>query len=157
MIKIESLESINLEHMNIFIVGKPASGKTYLSNLLKNKFRTHIIIHTDDYIFYQIELVTKIRSILSKRKNYILEGNQGYSILNHLNIEEFPNLIIELEISDQKVYEVYKNERSLNKFEYAMAFHNSLKSKFEVYIKRNRIEIPTYSLNQDFVKIKKEA
>lgn len=117
------ISSLDLTGKNVFIVGKPASGKTFLSNVLREKFRRHIIIHTDDYIGRKYMLVIELESVVNSGDNYILEGNQAYKILSEISYHAIPNIIIDLIVSDDHVLSIYKKERFIGNAHSALKFY----------------------------------
>lgn len=104
---------MNLEGLNVLIIGPPASGKTYFANKLKAD-NPHKIINTDDYLQYGND---GLYYLLNELKNIhtptIIEGVLGYRLLRkgvELNCY-YPDLVLELEVSESKLQAVYNSER----------------------------------------------
>lgn len=101
---------------NVLIIGCPASGKTFLSNSFKTT-DTHKVIHTDDFMSYGYKeslyvILQKIKPI-HLHTNTVIEGIQGYRLLRkgvELNCY-FPDLVIELVISESRMFKTYRSER----------------------------------------------
>lgn len=110
--------SYNFEGKNILIIGKPSSGKTFVSALLKGRLPDHTLIHTDDYLSIDKELaIINILRLALKSKNYIIEGVMGYQILN--NCIKYrgwtPEVIINVDISFPTLAKNYaQSGKSLN-------------------------------------------
>lgn len=103
---------------NVLIIGCPASGKTYLSNIIKTD---HKLIHTDDYMMhgYQASIYIILQEIQNIKESTIIEGVQGYRLLRkgaEFN-KYYPDIVIELLISEEKMIERYK-ERPAKKMDY---------------------------------------
>ncbi len=143
------IHDLDLTGKNIFIVGKPASGKTYLSEILFNRLKNHLLIHTDDFIQNEDLLIAEICN--RNFSNYILEGNQAYTIFNKLNYSNLPNLIIELKVTDSHVFGIYKKERDLSKFQIAIAFDNYYKSLFLKYYIKYSQDITYLEIENNFL------
>jgi len=94
-----------------FIIGKPASGKSYITNDRCN------VIHTDDYIDDVHGLISRING----SDRYIVEGNLCYTIIN--KIDRKPAKIIELFIDNDQVFKVYKQQRKMRSALFALAHH----------------------------------
>lgn len=107
---------VDIEKKNVLIIGWPAAGKTHLSKLLARDNPGHKVIHTDDYIKYGYKesLYRILMELSGIRKPTIIEGIQGYRLLRkgvELNCY-YPDIVIELEISEALMYRTYKNERA---------------------------------------------
>ena len=110
---------------NILIIGCPASGKTFMSALFNSN--EHQIFHTDDYIKYgYVESMYQcLNDVLKCEKNTIVEGVQGYRMLRkgvELN-NYYPDIIVELKITEQLMIATYKKERNPNKIKYLTGFN----------------------------------
>jgi len=122
---IEDILNIDIEEKNLLIIGCPASGKTYLSK----KFKTsHKLIHTDNYLNYGYEqsVYKIIDDIKNSNKKTIVEGVQGYRLLRKgVQLDcYYPDVVIELIISEYQMFQVYRNERNQKKIKYLKAFNN---------------------------------
>lgn len=87
---------------NIVIIGKPSSGKTFLSEFLKKKLPNHSLIHTDDFLRTDEQTaISNILTIAKKTKYHIIEGVMGYQILNTGQKQRSysPDVVINVDIS----------------------------------------------------------
>jgi hypothetical protein len=111
---------------NVLIIGGPASGKSYVAGLLA-KAKNHTVIHTDDYADhgYKEALYVLLKDIKRTIGPTIIEGVQGYRLLRK-GVEYgcyYPDVVIELEVSPERVLQTYeesrpgKNTGSLRAFE----------------------------------------
>lgn len=105
------LPDIKTTEAIIFIIGLPASGKTFFTDLLSNHLKTHTVLHTDDYIKFGkhgelAECVTDINRAKRKRQPIIVEGVLCYRILKSRHIN--PDLIIIINASRDERVERYK-------------------------------------------------
>ena len=121
---IEQVLKMDIEQKNVLIIGCPASGKTYLLN----KFNTaNKKIHTDDYISYGYEnSMYKILDYLkATEEKTIVEGIQGYRLLRKgVQLDcYYPNVVIQLIISEQQMRKTYLNERDVKKIKYLKGFN----------------------------------
>lgn len=115
----------DIKNKNVLIIGCPASGKTHLSNIIKSD--EHRIFHTDDYIKYgYVDSMYKcLDDVLKCEKLTIVEGVQGYRMLRkgiELN-NYYPDIIIELKITEKQMFNVYSNERDIRKIKYLKGFN----------------------------------
>lgn len=98
---------------DVVIIGCPASGKTYLSNLLASP--NHTVIHTDDYIKYGYKeaLYVMLNDLKNINGKVIIEGVQGYRLLRKgVELGCFlPDMVIELEIPEDRMYQTYAEQR----------------------------------------------
>lgn len=123
--KTEELKSLDISGKNVLIIGCPASGKTYISNLIADD--SHKIIRSDDYIQYGFaESMYKCLEDISLMgsTHTIVEGVQGYRMLRkgvELN-SYFPDIVIEVVISEKTMNERYQNERDPKKIKYLQGF-----------------------------------
>lgn len=129
-----------IQHKNVFIIGKPASGKTYLAKQLSQKYPEHILFHTDDFIRKEHLLHKAIREADQLGKNYVLEGNLALKLLPY--IKNNPDLIIEIQVDDAYVNDVYKRERNIDNAEIALTYYLYNKKAFDSYLTSNKINIP---------------
>jgi len=150
MQELNKLTSLDLTNQNVFIVGKPASGKTFLSNFLHKMFTEHIVIHTDDFIKKEFLLADELTNIVNRKKKYILEGNKAYTILKEIDKSIYPNIIIDLIVSDTHVLDIYKKERDVNKYDMALGFYYYRKSQLDNFLSTNPNQIIYYFLNQSY-------
>jgi hypothetical protein len=102
---------ISNTYEDTFIIGKPASGKSYITEAIRN------VIHTDDYIDDVAGLISRING----SDRYIVEGNLCYTIINKINRK--PAKIIELFIDNTQVFKVYKQQRRMRSALFALSHH----------------------------------
>lgn len=120
---------------DVVIIGCPASGKTYLSNLLASP--AHTVIHTDDYMKhgYKEALYVMLNDLKHIHGNVIIEGVQGYRLLRK-GVEMgcyYPHIVIELEISQERMAQTYAEQRPGKKVASVLAFnkmHETIKQDY---------------------------
>lgn len=121
--------TVDIEKKTCVIIGKPAAGKTYLSGLLHKDNPSHYLIHTDDYIKYGYkEALYKLLMDMGKiRQPMIIEGVLGYRLLRKgVELDCFyPDIVVELEISDALMYKTYSKERGNKDQHYLDSFNKS--------------------------------
>lgn len=110
---------------NVFIIGKPASGKSYITEAIRN------VIHTDDYIDDVNALINKING----SDRYIVEGNLCYTIINKLIRK--PTKIIELIVDNNHVFKVYKHNRKMKAALFALSHHYIREKTLYDYLNTN--------------------
>lgn len=94
----------------IVVIGLPASGKTYFTEILDKACADHCVFHTDDYIHFGYEdSLYRVMSDIKEFGDYpiILEGVQAYRALRKglQNQDFFPDLIITCECDQHTLYE----------------------------------------------------
>lgn len=122
---------IDITGKNVLIIGCPASGKTYVADALKRDNPKHKLFHTDAYKQYgYVEalyvLIDELKE-LGTKKNTIVEGVQGYRLLRkgvELNCY-YPDIVVELKISDALMRRTYERERDPEKIRYLKGFNAS--------------------------------
>lgn len=106
---------VDIENKNVLIIGWPASGKTHLANLLWKDNPGHQCFHTDDYMHHGFveALYALMEDIKKCRRPTIIEGVQGYRLLRKgVELDSYyPDIVIELEISEKRMYQTYATER----------------------------------------------
>lgn len=115
---------------NVLIIGCPASGKTYLANYLKKSHgKTHKFFHTDDYMAYGYKesLYVLMNDLMKVRQPTIIEGIQGYRLLRKgVELDSyFPDIVIELKISEATMLRTYRTERQGKKIESLLGFNKT--------------------------------
>lgn len=114
-----------IKNKNVLIIGCPASGKTYLASKLAGD--SHTVIHTDDFIDkgYKDSLYAILDHIKTINGNSIVEGVQGYRLLRK-GVEfncYYPDIVIELEISEKRLSQTYNEVRRGKSFESLASFN----------------------------------
>ena len=135
---IQEVLSLSIVDKNVLIIGPPASGKTWLSELLPHW--SHLSIHTDNYMQfgYNAAMYECLNDICKTHKNSIntlVEGIQGYRLLRK-GVEldcYYPDIVIELEISEKRMHETYKKERDPKKIKYLQSFNAAHQTILEDY------------------------
>jgi len=140
---------IIIANKNIFVLGPPASGKTNFAKQLWEKNKTHVLLHTDAYINKEYSLINLISNSIKQKRNYILEGNLCYTIIQHLNTCNQPNIIIELQSTKEQITKIYKAQRNISLLETALNFHAIRKTRFESFLAAN-------NFNLEYLKIKSQ-
>jgi hypothetical protein len=110
----------------IVIIGSPASGKTTFGKALAAKHGQRLI-HTDDYMQhdYKTALYVMLADLIEIDEPVIVEGMQGYRLLRK-GVELgnfFPDVVIELSVTDEQVERVYRTERKAEKLPKLSAFN----------------------------------
>lgn len=110
----------------IVIIGRPASGKTYLSAIINGVLKSLTCIHTDDYQQYgYVDAMYKVlEAVKDDALPHIVEGIQGYRLLRkgvELNCY-YPDAVIEINVTDEQVQRVYEMERDEKKLKYLKGF-----------------------------------
>lgn len=95
----------------VFVIGLPASGKTFYTDFLKNDNPNYRVIHTDDYIKFGrteelAECVKDIQRAGRKKERIIVEGVLCYRILKSFVLQ--PDTIIVINASRDERVERYK-------------------------------------------------
>lgn len=124
---IEELINLNIEGKNVLIIGCPASGKTWICNKMAKS--THTIIHTDSYILYgyQAGMYCALDAANMSTKPTIVEGVHGYRMLRK-GCEYgsyYPDIVIEMKISDVRMVQTYTKERDEKKIKYLKQFNET--------------------------------
>ena len=135
---IQEVLSLNIVDKNVLIIGPPASGKTWLCEQISNT--SHFTIRTDSYMLYGYNqsmyvCLDDIRNAMDFKMNTIVEGIQGYRLLRK-GVEldcYYPDIVIELEISEKRMHETYKKERDPKKIKYLQSFNAAHQTILEDY------------------------
>jgi broad-specificity NMP kinase len=109
------MTTVDITGKNVLILGKPASGKTYLANLLKQNNNGHHFIHTDNYIKYGYEksLYVLLSDLTAVTEPTGIEGVLGYRLLRKgaQTGVYYPDLVVVLDITDEQMVKTYLKER----------------------------------------------
>jgi hypothetical protein len=118
---------VDIGNSNVVIIGKPASGKTYSSKLLKHDNPKHHVIHTDDYgkFGFKEGLYRLLMDLPRVKQPYIVEGILGYRLLRKgVELDVFyPDMVIELIIPDILMFRTYSAERPDKDVSYLKSFN----------------------------------
>lgn len=123
--ELSEILELDITDKNVLIIGCPASGKTWLSNKLKRS--THKLIHTDNYssLGYSIGMYGALNDASYSEMPTIVEGIYGYRMLRkgaeYGNY--YPDIVIEMKVSEQRMLSTYRNERNPNKIKYLQQFN----------------------------------
>ncbi len=126
---ITSALEIDITGKNVLIIGCPASGKSYLGMLLAGMNPGHDLIHTDDYmpLGYEPALYAILEHLQARdgSKPTIIEGVQGYRLLRKgVQLDSYyPDIVIELSISEDLMHRTYIRERNEKKRQYLKGFN----------------------------------
>jgi len=139
---------VDIENKNVLIIGMPASGKTFLSNLLKRDNPTHRLLHSDSYIKYGYkQALYKMLEDLGKITGpTIVEGVQGYRLLRK-GVEldcYYPDIVIELEITEARMLKTYRNERNGKDIRYLKGFNQMHEKILSDYFRMNSKKPPQW-------------
>ena len=123
----------------VVVIGRPASGKTTVSELLAEKNPLLKLWHTDDYIPYGgveglYQMMTELEAD-GYNNPAIIEGVGGYRLLRkgvELGIFS-PDVVIELVVTDAQVERVYKSERIFGKLDKMPGFVKGLNTVLDGY------------------------
>jgi hypothetical protein len=135
----------DIKGKNVLIIGCPASGKTFLSGLFKSS--EHQVFHTDDYIKhgYYESMYRCLSDVLACGNLTIVEGVQGYRMLRKgIELDNYyPDVVIEIKISEQRMLKTYANERDMRKIKYLKGFnkmHDKILSDYKAMNNKNKPE-----------------
>lgn len=124
---------------NVLVIGLPASGKTYLTGLLKQKNIMHQIFHTDAYIEFGAEeslycLIEDLGDTLTSDLK-IVSGVLGYRLLRKGRETDCwkPDIVIECVMPEYKQAEIYRTERSTKSFKAVKTLNLGLRSILNEY------------------------
>lgn len=106
---------VDIECKNVLIIGKPAAGKTFLSELLHKDNPGHTVIHTDYYIKHgYVESLYKLMADMRLIKApTIIEGVLGYRLLRK-GVQTgayYPDMVIHVNVPDSTMLRTYRTER----------------------------------------------
>lgn len=126
---------------HILIIGPPASGKTFVSRIIKAQLPTHRIFHSDDYMDkgWEQSLYALIEDIKQHEGPTIVEGLQGYRLLRKgIELDCYhPDIVIEIEVTDYTIESVYHLERDPSKLKSVLS---SVKACDTVLVKYRGME-----------------
>lgn len=135
-LSIQDVVDMDIADKKIFIVGKPAAGKSWLATQLLFKvphcgvFRTdNYVGHADDYIMSEVKSKWSV--------NYkVFEGMYCYELLlKSLEDEELsPDIIIDIQISRAQQERIYREGRDARKIKYQAGFWNKHLAMWNKYL-----------------------
>jgi adenylate kinase family enzyme len=137
MVKIHFVNTFDFSNKNIFVVGKPASGKTFITNQLK-EYLQHTIIHTDEFLKSQKKLIAEIKTIVDNGANYLVEGSLCYSLINELSEKYLPTIIFEPQRTDEEILEVYRSERTVSNYPMALGSYYCNDILLKDFLRKNK-------------------
>lgn len=124
---LEQIKDYDFAKKNVLVIGCPASGKSFITDLLNNG--THKVFRTDTYIphGYVGSLYALLEDVMNVIGRTWVEGVQGYRMLRKgAEMETYkPDIVIECEISRYKMEETYLKERDPAKIKYLRQFNAS--------------------------------
>ena len=135
---------------DILIIGPPSSGKSWLAPRIGLP-----IIHTDSFIDYGYKIA------LYKLMDYmevtpaprVIEGVLGYRLLRK-GVElgtYYPDTVIELEVSPERIEKTYKEERDAKKLAYIKQFNDTHAKILADYRAMNNPNKPVwYTVKNDY-------
>ena len=142
------MELPDVKNKSVLILGGPASGKTTLSNKLVDQ--NHKIIHMDDFNKYGFEnsIFECLKAIELCKVFPLVEGVQGYRLLRKgVQLDcYYPDLVIELEISEEEMVNRYKAERDVKKIKHLNSFLKSQKKIRDQYLRLSNKRPPEWIL-----------
>lgn len=108
---------------NVLIIGCPASGKSTIAQMIAERHSGHHLVHTDDYMQHGYEqslyvLIDELKSgHLNGMGDLLIEGILGYRLLRKGVEQDFyyPDVVIELLITDERMERTYNEERDHEK------------------------------------------
>jgi len=137
---LEEIACVPLAGKSVLIIGSPASGKTYLSQILGPMNPRHDVIHTDKYLKMYDNVGRSVYAAFEDAAHYksvIIEGVLGYEILleGYKNKSYYPDIIIEVQLSAGKQREIYLSERDANKLRHLRHFQLLNQAKLNEYFR----------------------
>lgn len=123
---------------NILVIGSPASGKSFVTGLLKSALPYHRIIHTDDYMEHGFEqsLYVMMEDIKATPWVSIIEGMLGYRLLRK-GVEldcYYPDIVIELLVSTETIEGIYNTQRDPSKLKGVMSQIKACNTVYAKYL-----------------------
>jgi adenylate kinase family enzyme len=139
---------LDLVRKNVVIIGAPSSGKTYLSEKMKEVYPYHSFIHSDDFIQYGFEdgLYEMIREIKKTDKYCIIEGILCYRLLRK-GAEQgsfSPDYVIQTHIADEDLEKAYKDKNEPEKLPKVRSLIKSNQTVFELYCGMEKQKNPIF-------------
>lgn len=135
----KELFEIDFSGKVVVVIGRPASGKTHIAGLLAKNTPGSKLWHTDDFISYGgveglYQMIVEMEAV-GLHSPAIIEGVGGYRLLRkgaELGIF-FPDVVVELVVSDAQVERVYNTERESGKLKKMAGFVKGLNTVLEGY------------------------
>jgi len=153
----EFVKNVSIIRKNVVIIGSPASGKTYLADQLKNKYKYHKYISTDDYKEHGFKeaLYKVIKDIENTKSRWVVEGVLGYRLIRkgveQANPDIIPDLIIILNTSEENIKKVYDIRGKSDKLEKVMSMIKSNDKVFQDYLKKaSDVHTMIYRIENEF-------
>lgn len=123
--ELSEILELDITDKNVLIIGCPASGKTWLAGQMGTG--SHRVIHTDKYMGngYEMGMYAALNDAVGSEIPTIVEGIHGYRMLRkgaeYGNY--YPDIVIEMKVSEQRMLSTYRNERNPNKIKYLKQFN----------------------------------
>lgn len=141
------IEDLNVESANLFVIGKPGSGKSYIAAQIAQAHPNHVLIEAEEFILHQYteiqyqRLKANIIENIDNGKNVIFVGHLCHEILLRLPQKYLPEVILEIVISDKCAFDIYRFERDTHKYNAAMYHYDKRREKILSFIKNSTVKI----------------
>lgn len=128
----QELISTPIGGKSVYILGIPASGKSFIANELYHKNTNHHLVHSDSYMQedFKDSLYVMIDQMNDIPGNFILEGILAYRALRkvyELKLDHLkPDLIIEVQVPNWLQSDIYRRERPGKNLKSVKSFNLSL-------------------------------
>lgn len=134
----ELIGEVDFRDKVICVLGKAASGKTYVGRTISTLYPIPLL-STDDFRTgnYEEDLYTILEHLQDKKGALVVEGVQCPRLLRKGLQPEYnfrPDIVIECLISDAKQAEIYRRERDAKKLKYMRAFNAGLQKIYTEYL-----------------------
>lgn len=157
-IPLPSLNTFRIDNCNLFLVGKPRSGKSYTAQKIAKNHPNHVLIDTDDFIQHnyneqRYQLLAKdIRTNIDNGKNVIVAGHFCFEILQLLPEKYYPDAIIEVVVSDKIIFDIYHAQCHIHKFNAALYYYNKQKEQLRYFMEKCTRNILHFTFdNEDII------
>lgn len=152
------LTTLDLTGKTVLIIGPAGSGKTTLAHKVAELWPQHRIVGGYNGLdgFADLGYKESLYAILHETcwrqeqgHQMILEGVQGPRLLRkgvegHEGIHFYPDIVIELEVSEEQIRKVYADQRPGKNVEQALSQAKGLKTTLESYKKMENPKPPVW-------------